>query len=144
MAFSSNSGSGPMADINVTPLVDVMLVLLIIFMVTAPALSYPIQVDLPQRTLDPPPPPVDPPDPVRLVIDAGGNVSWNGTPAPMSQLHVMMDEIGELPLARQPVLRISTDPEAEYQVLARVLSRARNANLQKIAFEAPGGDAAPQ
>lgn len=50
MAFTSNSGSGPMADINVTPLVDVMLVLLIIFMVTAPALSYQIQVDLPQAT----------------------------------------------------------------------------------------------
>ena len=53
MAFTSNSG-GPMADINVTPLVDVMLVLLIIFMVTAPILSYPIDVNLPQRTLNPP------------------------------------------------------------------------------------------
>ena len=55
MAFASNSGGGPMADINVTPLVDVMLVLLIIFMVTAPILSYPIDIDLPQRSLNPPP-----------------------------------------------------------------------------------------
>jgi biopolymer transport protein ExbD len=50
MAFSSNSTGGAMADINVTPLVDVMLVLLIIFMVTAPMLSYEIQIDLPQPT----------------------------------------------------------------------------------------------
>ena len=56
MAFTSNSGGGPMADINVTPLVDVMLVLLIIFMVTVPPLSYPIQVDLPQPSTMPPPP----------------------------------------------------------------------------------------
>jgi biopolymer transport protein ExbD len=60
MAFASGSGGGPMADINVTPLVDVMLVLLIIFMVTAPILSYPIDVNLPQRTLNPPPNPKDP------------------------------------------------------------------------------------
>ena len=53
--FSSGGGSGPMADINVTPLVDVMLVLLIIFMVTAPTLSYPIDIDLPQKSLNPPP-----------------------------------------------------------------------------------------
>ena len=64
MAFTSNSGGGPMADINVTPLVDVMLVLLIIFMVTVPPLSYPIQVDLPQPSTMPPPP-GSPPPPVR-------------------------------------------------------------------------------
>ncbi|WP_163628148.1 biopolymer transporter ExbD, partial [Stenotrophomonas sp.] len=51
MAFSSGGGKGPMADINVTPLVDVMLVLLIIFIVTAPIMTYPIAVDLPQRVL---------------------------------------------------------------------------------------------
>ena len=54
MAFSSNSGAGaPMADMNVTPLVDVMLVLLIIFMVTAPIMSYPIDVNLPQKIVEP-------------------------------------------------------------------------------------------
>ena len=48
MAFTSNSGGGPMAEINVTPLVDVMLVLLIIFMITAPLMSHKIRIDLPQ------------------------------------------------------------------------------------------------
>ena len=52
MAFASNSGGGPMADINVTPLVDVMLVLLIIFMITAPVMSHKVKVELPKATLD--------------------------------------------------------------------------------------------
>jgi biopolymer transport protein ExbD len=88
MAFASNSGGGPMADINVTPLVDVMLVLLIIFMVTAPILSYPIDIDLPQRSLNPPPEKANPPEPIRLRIDAAGQVFWNDSPTPPSGLRI--------------------------------------------------------
>ncbi|WP_026802554.1 ExbD/TolR family protein [Arenimonas oryziterrae] len=138
MAFASNSGSGPMADINVTPLVDVMLVLLIIFMVTVPPTSYPIEVDLPQPSTNPPPTPVDPPEPIRLRIDAGGTVSWNGSPTPMSTLQSQFEVEGERELARQPTLEIETDKDAEYEVLAKVLSRAKNANLVKISFVQPG------
>jgi len=138
MAFASNSGSGPMADINVTPLVDVMLVLLIIFMVTAPPLSYQIQVDLPQPSTTPPPTPVDPPEPIRIRIDAGGTLTWNGSPTPLSTLQSQFDVEGERPLAQQPVLEIETDKDAEYQTLAKVLSRAKNANLLKISFVEPG------
>ena len=68
MAFSSNSTGGAMADINVTPLVDVMLVLLIIFMVTAPMLSYEIQIDLPQPTNKQEENPVEPPAPIRFPV----------------------------------------------------------------------------
>ena len=136
MAFTSNSGSGPMADINVTPLVDVMLVLLIIFMVTAPALSYQIQVDLPQRTSNPPPPPKDPPEPIRLRVDAGGTVTWNNSPIPISVLQSSLEV--EAQRAQQPTLEIETDPDAQYEMLAKVLSRAKNSGLQKIAFVDPG------
>jgi biopolymer transport protein ExbD len=132
MSFSSNSGSGPMADINVTPLVDVMLVLLIIFMVTAPALSYQIQVDLPQRTSNPPPQPKDPPEPIRLRIEAGGTVTWNNSPIPMSVLQSSLEVEAER--AIQPTLEIETDPEAQYETLAKVLSRAKNSGMVKIAF----------
>jgi biopolymer transport protein ExbD len=138
MSFTTNSGGGPMADINVTPLVDVMLVLLIIFMVTAPALSYPIQIDLPQPTNTPPPTAIDPPEPIRIRIDAGGTVSWNGSPTPMSTLQAQFDIEGERTLAQQPMLEIETDKEAEYETLAKVLSRAKNANLLKISFVEPG------
>ncbi|HVR81306.1 MAG TPA: biopolymer transporter ExbD [Luteimonas sp.] len=134
MAFSSNSSGGPMADINVTPLVDVMLVLLIIFMVTAPILSYPIDIDLPQRSLTPPPTPLNPPDPIRLRIDASGQVFWNDSPTPISALRNMMEsEVGRDP-NNQPTLEIDTNDDADYGVLARVLATARNAQMQKIGF----------
>lgn len=137
MAFTTGSGGGAMADINVTPLVDVMLVLLIIFMVTAPALSYQIQVDLPQRTSNPPPQPKDPPEPIRLRIEAGGTVTWNNSPIPLSVLQASLEVEAERTI--QPTLEIDTDPDAQYETLAKVLSRAKNSGMEKIAFVEPGG-----
>jgi biopolymer transport protein ExbD len=133
-----------MADMNVTPLVDVMLVLLIIFMVTVPPLSYPIQVDLPQPNRNPPPP-GNPPDPIRIRIDAGGSVTWNGTPVNMTILSSQFDvegARGETPTGgvdatKQPTIEVETDRDAEYEVLAKVLARAKNANLAKISFVEP-------
>jgi len=134
MAFSSNSATGmPMADINVTPLVDVMLVLLIIFMVTAPILSYPIDIDLPQRT-NQPPPDTTPPEPIKLRIDASGQVFWNESPTPMSALRNMMQSEVERDPNNQPTLEIDTNDDADYGVLAKVLATARNAQMQKIGF----------
>ena len=137
MAFSSGSGSGPMADINVTPLVDVMLVLLIIFMVTAPILSYPIEVNLPQRMLNPPPQTQVPPPPVRLRIDAAGTVFWNDSPIDMRVLQQQMNnEVAKDP-TNQPLLEIDVNPDADYGILAKVLARAKNADMQKIGFVQP-------
>jgi biopolymer transport protein ExbD len=134
MAFSTNSGGGPMCDINVTPLVDVMLVLLIIFMVTAPILSYPIDIDLPQRSRIPPEQQVEPPDPIDLRIDAGGLVYWNDSPVPMSALETMMRTEVQRDPTNQPTLQIDVDNEANYGILAKVLAHARNAQMQKIGF----------
>ena len=91
MAFSSGSGKGPMADINVTPLVDVMLVLLIIFIVTAPIMTYPIDVALPQRVINPPPVTKEPPPPIDLRIDATNQVFWNNSPVAVGTLQQMME-----------------------------------------------------
>jgi biopolymer transport protein ExbD len=134
MAFASNSGSGPMADINVTPLVDVMLVLLIIFMVTAPILSYPIDIDLPQRTNNPPENPVEPPDPVKLRIDQSGTVYWNDSPTPVSALRSMMSSEVERDPANQPTLEIDMNEDAQYEVLAKVLASAKDSQMKKIGF----------
>ena len=134
MAFSSNAGSGPLSEINVTPLVDVMLVLLIIFMVTAPILSYPIDIDLPQRSVTPPDQPREPPEPIDLRIDAGGQVYWNNSPVPMSALQTMMTTEVQRDPGNQPTLQIDVDPAADYGILARVLAHARNAQMQKIGF----------
>ena len=134
MAFSSSGGSGPLADINVTPLVDVMLVLLIIFMVTMPIQSVPVDVDLPQKTLNPPPQPKEPPDPISLRIDAAGQVFWNNTPTPVNALQTMMKTEVERDPTNQPTLEIETSDDADYGVLAKVLASAKNAEMVKIGF----------
>ena len=135
MAFANSSGGGgAMADINVTPLVDVLLVLLIIFMVTMPIQSVPVDVDLPQKTLNPPPKPKEPPDPIRLRIDAAGQVFWNDTPTPVNALQTMMRTEVERDPANQPTLEIDTSDDADYGVLARVLASAKNAEMIKIGF----------
>ena len=134
MAFSSNAGAGPMADINVTPLVDVMLVLLIIFMVTAPTLSYPIEIDLPQKSLNPPPQTKEPPEPISLRIDAAGQVYWNEAAQPISALQSLMEVEVQRDPTNQPTLEIDTSPDADYGILAKVLAAAKNAQMEKIGF----------
>ena len=134
MAFSTGGSGGPMADINVTPLVDVMLVLLIIFMVTAPIMSYPIDIDLPQHSVNPPPEVKNPPDPIKLRIDAAGQIFWNNSPVPLSALRNMMDAEVERDPTNQPVLQINANDDSDYGILAKVLATARNAQMQKIGF----------
>ena len=135
MAFTSNSGAGaPMSDMNVTPLVDVMLVLLIIFMVTAPITSYPIDVNLPQKSINPPINPREPPPPIELRIDVSGQVFWNNTPQPISALQNMMEVEVQRDPTNQPMLQIDTSAEADYGILAKVLALAKNAQMEKIGF----------
>jgi biopolymer transport protein ExbD len=134
MAFSAGSGEGPMCDINIIPLADVMLVLLIIFMVTAPKVSYPIDIDLPQRSLNPPPTTVDPPEPIRLRIDAAGQIFWNDSPTPVSALRNMMETEVQRDVNNQPTLEIDVNEEADYGILAKVLASAKNAQMMKIGF----------
>ena len=134
MAFASSGGGGPMADIYVTPLVDVMLVLLIIFMVTMPIQSFPIKVDLPQKTDKPLENPKEPPEPIRLRIDGANQVYWNDSPTPVTALQNMMAaEVNRDP-TNQPTLEIDTNDDAEYEVLAKVLAAAKNAEMVKIGF----------
>ena len=135
MAFATGSGKGkPMADINVTPLVDVMLVLLIIFIVTAPVMTYPIDVDLPQRVINPPPQLREPPPPIDLRIDASGQVTWNNNPVQVSALQNMMENEVQRDPTNQPLLQIDANPDAQYNVMAKVLAAAKNAQMLKIGF----------
>jgi len=134
MAFSSGSGKGPMADINVTPLVDVMLVLLIIFIVTAPIMTYPIDVALPQRVINPPPQLREPPPPIDLRIDGTNNVFWNNSPVAVATLQQMMETEVQRDPTNQPELRIDASSDSEYEVMAKVLAAAKNAQMMKINF----------
>jgi len=133
MAFSAAGSSGPIADINVTPLVDVMLVLLIIFIVTAPLVSWPIPVDLPQRATTPVQR-VDPPPPIELRVDAANQLTWNGQALPVAALQARLQEQARLQAGNLPELRIDASPDAEYDTMAKVLAAADNAHIERIAF----------
>ncbi|MFC4525618.1 ExbD/TolR family protein [Dyella halodurans] len=120
-----------MADINVTPLVDVMLVLLIIFMITAPMLTHKVKIDLPQ-----PNPnvvqPENPPDPIRLKIDQSGALYWNDTPVDELGLKAQIAVIASQ--SNQPELQINADDGVAYEHVARVLADAKSYGLTKIGF----------
>lgn len=133
MAFSAAGKAGPLAEINVTPLVDVMLVLLIIFIVTAPMISYPIPMTLPQRT-DMMPPRAVPLPSIELGVDASNQINWNGRPLAISQLQALMQEQVRMHADNLPELRIAADPASEYEVMARILAAANNAHMDRIAF----------
>jgi biopolymer transport protein ExbD len=137
MAFASNKGGGPMADINVTPLVDVMLVLLIIFMITAPILAHQVQIDLPQKSTQPPTN-VDPPPPITLRVRSTGELYWNDQPMIKAALEPQLQiEAAKDP---QPQLDIDAELETEYQIVAEVLATAKNAGMTKLGFKnMPGG-----
>jgi biopolymer transport protein ExbD len=126
MAFTRPATPRDIAEMNITPLVDVMLVLLIIFMVAAPLLSRPLALDLPRFTPDPPPPP----EVVRLRIDPDGGLHWNGSPLPGSALDAMLRiEAGRDVL---PLLALDVAPDTDYAHVARVLGRARAAGFENI------------
>ena len=133
MAFAPEAGRGTpaMAEINIIPLCDVLLVLLIIFMVTAPALSHQIDVDLPQAS---PPRPEAPSEPIELRIEASGEVFWNGEAADAAALAERMRASARASGAAQPLLKIDASGDSDYQAVAKVLAMARNAGLDHIGF----------
>ena len=131
MAMSAGSKKGAMADINVTPLVDVLLVLLIIFMITAPVVTQKVKIDLPQ-----PNPNVHQPDnpkePIHLKIDQGGQLYWNDTPVDELGMRAQMAVIAQE--TNQPEIQINGNDNVAYQYVAKVLADAKSYNLTKIGF----------
>jgi biopolymer transport protein ExbD len=133
MTFSRHdSAPRSIAEMNITPLVDVMLVLLVIFMVTAPVLSKPINFDLPQPGPDIGRPLA--PDPISLRIAASGEVYWNDSLTPLSALPAMMQAQVERHRDNPPRLQIDVNGDSDYQAVAKVMSLAKNAEMTNIAF----------
>jgi biopolymer transport protein ExbD len=128
-SFSDESGSRPMNEINVTPLVDVMLVLLIVFIVTAPLFTHSIKIDLPRAQTQVN---QEKPDVVTLAVDGEGRFFWNNQPLDRGQLSARLHEAAER--QPQPELHIRADRETRYQVLADVMSEAQRVTLQRVGF----------
>ena len=131
MAFSSNSsGGGPMADINVTPLVDVMLVLLIIFMITAPLMTHKVVVKLPEASLSTKPVITTPP--VTLAIKSDGTRYWNDELVNAAKLDQYMGVIVQKD--PQPQVNIRADATTKYGVINDAVQTLRRAGVRKVGF----------
>lgn len=137
MAFGRlerSKGAQPMSDINVTPLVDVMLVLLVIFIITAPLLASSIRLDLPKTDAAKP---GDPPKFITLVVDKSGQAFFNDKPVSVIELSASLTEVGQQNPDTEVQLR--ADQGVPYGRVVEVIGLAQNAGLSRIGFvaEAP-------
>jgi len=126
---SDNHLSQPMAEINTTPMVDVMLVLLVIFIITAPLLTHSIKIDLPQAGSQTSP---EKPDAVTLSIDGEGQLFWDDAPLAEAELALRLTTAAQK--KPQPELHLRADKMTNYQQLARVMSAAQTAGIEKLGF----------
>ncbi|HEY8593073.1 MAG TPA: biopolymer transporter ExbD [Sphingomicrobium sp.] len=127
---SDNNSGEPMLDINVTPLIDVMLVLLIMFIITLPIQTHAVKLDLPQATNEPPPPV----DPVKntVGVTAQDQITWNGNPINAAQLREYLDVTQQMNPV--PELHLQPDATARYETVDQVLVITKQAHVQKMGF----------
>ncbi|WP_322042565.1 biopolymer transporter ExbD [Paraburkholderia sp. J67] len=123
--------SAPMADINMTPLIDVMLVLLVIFIITAPLFTHAIRLDLPKVAAEAV---QQTPQTVTLSIDGAGKLYWNAQPISLDELRKRFTDAGKQPEAQQPELQLRAARETRYDVIAQVMGAAQAAGLARIGF----------
>jgi biopolymer transport protein ExbD len=121
----------PMMDINTTPLIDVMLVLLIMFIITIPIQTHAVKLDLPQDSPNNQPPPIDPVK-NKIVITPQGQVMWNGEQVDLVRLRQYLDLTQTMnPI---PELHLQPDPNARYELVDEVLAVTKRANVEKMGF----------
>jgi biopolymer transport protein ExbD len=133
MAMSAGTTEGaPMCDINTTPLIDVMLVLIVTLIVTLPIMTHAVKLDMPPPNPNQPPPQVQP-DIINLDIYYDGTVSWNGQTIPSLE---QLEQQFQVAAAKdpQPELHLAPDSHVKYDVVAKVLAAAQRNHMEKIGF----------
>ncbi len=137
MAFGSfeSNNNQPMSEINTTPMVDVMLVLLIIFMITAPLMTQSIQVNLPSNEGAAT---QEEPDIINLQINTEGNLSWNNISINNDTLKQRLKESAQQ--NPQPEIHLFADEAVRYEHVARVMAQARDAGVTKLGFVMMAGE----
>jgi biopolymer transport protein ExbD len=126
-----NDSGEPMLDVNVTPLIDVMLVLLIMFIITIPIQTHAVKLDLPVNQPQNTPPPINPIKNT-LSINNQDQVLWNGSPVSMPQLRSYLDATQQMnPI---PELHLQPDATARYEIVDKVLAVTKQAHVQKMGF----------
>lgn len=132
MAFGgleSGDAPRPMAEINMIPLIDVMLVLLIIFIVTAPLLTHSVHINLPKASAQVN---LEKPETVTVSIDAEGRLFWNAQAIDRAELRVRLREAASQ--SPQPALHLRAEHSTPYQRLAEVMAAAQSAGMERIGF----------
>ena len=129
MAVGDRDDDEPMMDMNTTPLIDVMLVLLIMFIITIPVQTHAVKIDLPvpsdnQSNVDP--------EKNKVMIDPAGTITWNGTPVDLAQLAQYLEDTKRL--AVEPELQVQPDPYARYIVVDRVMAVIKRSGVGKLGF----------
>jgi biopolymer transport protein ExbD len=128
-SFDSKKTNTPMSEINMVPLIDVMLVLLIIFMLTAPLLTQSVKLDLPKANAQAN---NSPADKVEFSIDAAGALFWNGVPITRGAAAARF--VMESQKQPQPEIHLRADQNAAYRSIAQTLADASKAGLSKVGF----------
>ena len=128
---AAKSDDGPMMEINTTPLIDVMLVLLIMIIMTIPIQTHAVKIDLPQRPKDAPQPPPQT-DKNKVYIDPTGQVFWNSEPVDDIRLQQYLEQTKLAPI--EPELHFQPDPAARYEVVDQVMAIIKRANITKLGF----------
>lgn len=133
MAMSGGKDDGsPMMEMNTTPLIDVMLVLLIMFIITIPVATHSIDIDLPVPNASPPPPNQIQPDKNKVVLTRNGEILWNGAlidaPSLLRNLQITKQ------MAVEPELQFQPEPDASYDLSAKVLNIIKGSQVTKFGF----------
>ena len=132
MAMSGGSDDGePMMEMNTTPLIDVMLVLLIMFIITIPIQTHAVKVDLPQNDPNAVKPPVEP-DKNKITISTAGVVMWNGAPVDSVRLRQYLNVAAAM--NPEPELHFQPDPQVRYDVVDQTLAVIKRSNITKLGF----------
>ena len=128
---SDNSSAEPMLEMNMTPLIDVLLVLIIMFIITIPPQTHAVKLDLPVNQQNNTPPPVDPVK-NKVVITQPGAILWNGAPVNLATLRQYLDASQQM----NPVPELHLQPEAEarYETVDEVLAVTKKAKVEKMGF----------
>lgn len=121
----------PMMDMNMTPLIDVLLVLLIMFIITIPVATHSVDIDLPQPNPNPPPVTVEPVK-NKLVLTAQEQILWNGTPITENDLVTILQQ--SLAMKPEPELQFEPEPLAPYDLSAKVLQIIKASGVTKFGF----------
>ncbi len=134
MAFSSDNSSGPMADINVTPLVDVMLVLLIIFIITAPLMQHKVKIDLPQTDIVEKDDDIPKVMPVTVSVKEDGSLFWNDEEVTREMLESRLSSIAQQ--VPQPKLNLRGERTTKMRTITDVTKLAQSQGMLDVGFVA--------